>query len=112
VPTDSEWQTLVIYLGDSTVAGGKMKETGTTHWCGPNASATNESGFTALPGGFRQVYGYYHMGNVAPFWSSTEHFSYNAWYRYLSCIDDYSGVYRNDAGKAGNGFAIRCVKDE
>lgn len=51
VPSDAEWQTLVDYLGGDAVAGGKMKEAGTTHWASPNTGATNESGFTALPGG-------------------------------------------------------------
>jgi len=53
VPTDTEWTTLTDYLGGTSVAGGKLKETGTTHWTTPNTGATNETGFTALPGGYR-----------------------------------------------------------
>ena len=53
VPTDSEWTELSDYLGGDDVAGGKMKETGTTHWLSPNTDANNESGFTGLPGGYR-----------------------------------------------------------
>ena len=53
VPTDADWTTLTTYLGGLTVAGGKLKESGTTHWHSPNTSGTNEVGFSALPGGCR-----------------------------------------------------------
>jgi uncharacterized protein (TIGR02145 family) len=53
IPTDLEWITLTDFLGGSKVAGGKMKETGSIHWKDPNTGANNESGFTALPGGYR-----------------------------------------------------------
>jgi len=53
VPTDTQWETLITYLGGKIIAGGKMKETGTAHWTSPNIGATNETGFTALPGGYR-----------------------------------------------------------
>ena len=53
VPTDAEWTELIDYLGGESVAGGKLKETGTTHWNSPNPGATNETGFTTLPGGYR-----------------------------------------------------------
>jgi uncharacterized protein (TIGR02145 family) len=111
VPSDAEWQTLVDYLGGSTVAGGKMKETGTTHWCDPN-TATNESGFSALPGGYRFTDGpYYVIGCYAGFWSSTESAGGRARGRSLnhSGYDDIE-VYRFDGSKPA-GFSIRCVKD-
>ncbi|MFC1562338.1 FISUMP domain-containing protein, partial [candidate division KSB1 bacterium] len=85
VPTDEEWKELEMYLGMSqseadtsgwrgTDEGDKLKETGTSHWGSPNAGATNESGFTALPGGYRSIstgtfLNFYH---IAIFWSSTE----------------------------------------
>src|SRR5450432_4786545 len=53
IPTEAEWSTLSVCLGDFEVVGGKMKETGTTHWSNPNKGATNTSGFAALPGGNR-----------------------------------------------------------
>jgi uncharacterized protein (TIGR02145 family) len=54
VPSVDEWNSLIQFLGED-VAGNKLRETGTIHWSPPNADATNEFGFTALPGGFRAV---------------------------------------------------------
>jgi len=86
VPTDTEWNTLTTYLGGSSIAGGKMKSVGTSYWNSPNTSATNESGFTSLPGGYRlDVGSFYNIRNSAFFWSATESdgsFSVPiAWYR-------------------------------
>ena len=109
VPTDDEWTTLTDYLGGTSVAGGKMKETGTEHWGSPNTDATNESGFTALPGGYRDYYGYYNnQGFSGYFWSSTELSSNYAWYRLLNY--NTSGVYRTNDNKT-YGFSLRCVRD-
>jgi uncharacterized protein (TIGR02145 family) len=56
-----------------TDEGGKLKEAGTTHWNPPNEGATIESGFSALPGGYRRDIGSFdYMGNYVSFWSSTE----------------------------------------
>ena len=109
VPTDDEWTTLTDYLGGTSVSGGKMKETGTEHWSSPNTDATNESGFTALPGGYRYGNGYYYsQGYVGFFWSSTELSSNYAWYRLLNY--NTSGVYRVSNYKL-YGFSLRCVRD-
>ncbi len=110
VPTDAEWQTLVDYLGGGTVAGGKMKETGTTHWISPNTGATNESGFSALPGGSRNLDGVYNSrGYYAGFWSSTENGSSSAWSRALGC--SHSEVMRAGYFIRSTGFSVRCVRD-
>ena len=53
VPTDDEWTVLTDYLGGLSVAGGKMKEVGTSNWNSPNTEATNTSLFSVLPGGSR-----------------------------------------------------------
>lgn len=109
VPTDAEWQTLADYLGGSSVAGGKLKETGTTHWLSPNTGATNESGFSALPGGYSDYYGYFtYVGNYALFWLSTEFKSLSAWYRSLYYY--YSDISRSYYSKKG-GFSVRCIRD-
>ena len=110
VPTDDDWQELIDYLGGSGVAGGKMKETGTTHWNIPNTGATNESGFTALPGGCRgsSLGNFSNIGDSAFFWSSTESNSNGAWDRLL--YYHYSGVNRYNNSK-NYGFSIRCLRD-
>jgi len=109
MPTDAEWQALVDYLGGDGSAGGKMKETGTAHWNTPNIGATNESGFTALPGGYRGTGGfYYNMGFHAYFWSSTEETGSHAWLRLLSYL--YAAAVRGDDYKQF-GYSIRCVRD-
>jgi uncharacterized protein (TIGR02145 family) len=75
VPSDDEWTTLISLeaMGGEDVGGGKLKETGTTHWSEPNSGATNETGFTALPGGYRFHYGRFRdVGFSGFWWSSTE----------------------------------------
>lgn len=109
VPTDEEWQTLVDFLGGRNVAGVKLKEAYTSHWNYPNTDATNESSFSALPGGCRSETGdYYNKGTHACFWSCTEYNRNNTWNRFLS--NDRSGVYRLYYDK-NYGFSVRCVKD-
>ncbi len=110
VPTDAEWQTLVNFLGDTSIVGGMMKETGTRLWSPPNTGATNESGFSALPAGYRDFYiGDCHaMRFFADFWSSSEYDITCAWYRALA--NDAGGVDQF-CGDKKYGFSIRCVKD-
>jgi len=121
IPTDEEWKELEMYLGMSQSAtdipgwrgtdeGGKLKETGTTHWFSPNTGATNQSGFSALPGGYRGPIGgtYYQISSHAYFWSSTESSGVSAWNRSLTF--NLSGVHRWDDHKR-DGYSIRCVRD-
>jgi uncharacterized protein (TIGR02145 family) len=108
VPSDSEWSTLGNYLGGESIAGGKLKETGTIHWQSPNTGATNESGFLALPGGSRDILGNFDdIGYFGSWWSSTE-VGMGAWYRYLSSSNSQlTGVnfFKNFA------HSVRCIKD-
>ena len=109
IPTDAEWTTLSSYIGGTVTAGGKMKEAGTSHWLSPNTNATNSSGFTGLPGGFRYSIGsFYSIGAFGYWWSSSEFNTSSALYRYLY----YSGGYvdRDDLDKQ-NGFSLRCLRD-
>lgn len=109
VPTDAEWTILSDYLGGENVAGGKMKSTGTQYWLSPNTDATNESGFSGLPGGLRSFNGTFNdIGNLGYWWSSTEYITTNAWYRYLSY--DSGIVYRYGNYKK-DGFSVRCLRD-
>jgi uncharacterized protein (TIGR02145 family)/prepilin-type N-terminal cleavage/methylation domain-containing protein len=108
-PTDAQLTALTTYLGGESVAGGKMKEAGTTHWDSPNTGATNESGFTALPAGiwFFAV-SCEGLGFGTGFWSSSESDSGNSWGRGLG--SDYLEIYRNYY-KKGDGRSVRCIKD-
>ena len=110
LPTDEEWETLIDYLGGTDVAGGKLKETGTTHWMSPNYGATNETGFTALPGGARNGNGYFnYVGGGGYWWGATEHGAYGAWSRSIGCSSASVGRY----GYYGEyGFSVRCVRDD
>ena len=110
VPTDAEWTVLTDYLGGESVAGGKMKEVGTTNWISPNTDATNVSLFTGLPGGNRGYKGLYlETGNFGGWWTSTEHSTYDAWLRYLYySIGIVRRIYSNDKE---SGFSVRCLRD-
>jgi uncharacterized protein (TIGR02145 family) len=109
VPSDAEWTTLSTCLGGESIAGGPMKETGTTHWTAPNAGATNSSGFTGLPGGFRNYDGPFNaVGNSGYWWSSSENVTGNAWARLLTY--NFGNLNRGNGDKL-NGFSVRCLRD-
>jgi uncharacterized protein (TIGR02145 family) len=109
VPTDAEWTVLTDYLGGVSVAGGKMKEVGTTSWNSQNTEATNTSLFSALPGGFRGSSGnYFNIGYNGNWWSSSENNTFNAWNRNL--YYNYGDAYSYDYLKK-NGFSVRCLRD-
>jgi uncharacterized protein (TIGR02145 family) len=109
IPSRTEWMTLITYLGGEDVAGGKLKETGTTHWVSPNTGATNETGFTALPGGFRFYNGLdYSRGNYVFWWSSTAYSTSDAWIRLLLYND--TKINSNICSKL-EGLSVRCVRD-
>ena len=105
VATDAEWTTLTTFLGGGSVAGSKMKETGTAHWTSLNTDATNNSGFTALPGGYRSCSTglFYDLGSRGNWWTSTEALSRALSYSYAN-IDRYGSLKQY-------GFSVRCVKD-
>jgi uncharacterized protein (TIGR02145 family) len=109
VPTYQEWMTLTTYLGNEKVAGGKLKETGTTHWNSPNTDATNETCFTALPGGNRDSLGdFNYIGYIGFWWTASNLGGANAWPRFMNY--DSGSVDRFPNNKK-NGFSIRCVRD-
>lgn len=110
IPTDIEWTTLTDELSGQSVAGGKLKETGTTHWYSPNTGATNESGFTALPGGGRSSSdgSFYALRSGGYWWSATETSSTRAWERGLGYSG--AGVGRYDNIKVCS-QSVRCLQD-
>jgi uncharacterized protein (TIGR02145 family) len=87
-----------------------IKEAGTAHWFAPNTDATNVSGFTGLPAGYRSYssFSFYSLGTYTGFWSSSPHNDIEIWYRDL--YDDTGELYRDSYHKA-YGFSARCVKD-
>jgi uncharacterized protein (TIGR02145 family) len=107
IPNDSEWTVLTKCLGGS--AGGKMKETGTTHWLSPNTGATNSSGFTALPGGNLAVGFIFFDINEYAYWWSTTDANPSPWFYTLSY--ETANVQRSNPFPKGDGLSIRCVKD-
>ena len=114
VPSDEEWTKLTMYLGGDSIAGGKLKEAGINHWVAPNAGATNETGFTALPGGYMGG-GYNNAGYGSYFWSSTIYT--NAEGEELASTGRGKEIYTykstiNDIIKhKETGFSVRCIKD-
>ncbi len=122
IPTEAEWQILEMHLGMTQAEagnvdwrgthneGGKLKETGLTHWNNPNTGATNSSGFTALPGGnLRYSEGlFYYLGQYGYWWSSSIESSGNMWYRFLE--DNYDQVGRISGNEAA-GLSVRCLKN-
>ena len=110
IPAEAEWTALTSALGELDVAGGQMKEAGTTHWSPPNTGATNSSGFTALPGGFRGYTNgaFNQVRNFGHWWSRTSADAALAWGEglfYLEAAADHSTSNKK------LGFSIRCVKD-
>lgn len=102
---------MINYLGGEGVAGGKLKETGTSHWKSPNPGATNSSGFSALPGGERFWDGnFFYLGDRGFWWSSTENMVIYAGFMYL--ISSEIGVHNNYIWEdVRMCFSVRCLKD-
>ena len=114
VPTVAEWTILINFLGGVKIAGGKMKSTGTIQsdsglWFEPNTGATNSSGFTALPGGYRYFSGSFdYLTKNAFFWSSSKSIGSYAWSPIL--YYNFESVSKGSSLKS-YGFSVRCVKD-
>ena len=108
VPTDAEWTTLTTYLGGESVAGGKMKSTSSL-WNAPNTGATNSSGFSVLPGGYRNNVGSFDFIRInATFWSAPEVGGTIAWLRDLNINN--GNVSRYNVNKL-YGASVRCLRD-
>jgi len=109
IATDSDWTVLVNYLGGQSVAGGKLKITGTSYWKSPNTGATNSYNYSALPGGYRDDNGDFgDLQGGGYWWSST-------------AADQYTAKGRGIGYTAGDinplrisktyGFSVRCVRN-
>ncbi|HLN53629.1 MAG TPA: FISUMP domain-containing protein [Lentimicrobium sp.] len=120
LPSNAEWKELETFLGGPNDAPGKMREPGTTHWRSPNSGTTNESGFSALPGGYRVYEGTFggydeKIGTVGRWWSATESFPPN--YAFNDLAYGYTITLNNTqyftlGDHKRNGYSVRCIKDK
>ncbi|NOZ45452.1 MAG: T9SS type A sorting domain-containing protein [Chlorobi bacterium] len=113
LPSDAEWTELTDYLGGIEIAGGKMKETGTSHWSVPNEGATNESGFNALPGGVRGPNNseyFFAMGEQGKFHSTTTE-SDDSTRTYNRRLYYDSAEVDEDTDNSNNSLSVRCLKN-
>jgi len=108
VPTWENWLNLMEAMGGENVAGGKLKEEGLTHWLSPNTGATNSSGFTGLPGGFRNDNGLsYAQGTVGRWWLAP--YGTMASWSQLHTLSN--GLTIKDTETLMEGNSIRCRKN-
>src|ERR1035437_397516 len=109
VATDSEWTILTTYLGGENVAGSKLKEKSTIHWEYANSDATNQTFFTALPGGsYWSKTGIFGVKDFGYWWTSTQKDSNKAYDRTMNSSNIYVFRYSSDKNA---GFSVRCIKD-
>lgn len=120
VPSNDDWKKLEVSLGMSQLevekkewrgagTGNKLRQQGSKLWLAPNAGANNQSGFSALPGGYRQPGGVFETKGVyGSWWTSTAYDDQLAYYRDLSSMN--SGIYKGAYPK-GCGFSVRLVKE-
>ena len=120
VSSDKEWTTLMDYLGGYAKVGGKLKDADTTYWSSPNKGATNESGFTALPGGCRMDGEFYFLTNASYWWTSTYDpgpsliqiqpgDQAGPWFRII--FSAQSSIKTNNCYPKVMGMSVRCLKD-
>jgi uncharacterized protein (TIGR02145 family) len=107
MPKTTDWNVLLDYLGGSSVAGGKMKEAGTAHWISPNTGATNESGFTGLPGGTRRFDGEFSSIEYYAF-IATKGVSSDNW---MNLGLSYNSAQANqNTNQLQYGYPVRCLQ--
>ena len=110
IPTDAEWTTLETCLGGTSVAGGKMKVTGTKNWTSPNTGATNTSSWAGLPGGGRDGIGnFFRNAGIYGFWWSAT--VYNSTFAYSRSLYYFDGLIQTSTTNKVDGYSIRCLRD-
>jgi uncharacterized protein (TIGR02145 family) len=112
VPSAEEWQILIDYLGGNSIAGGKLKERGTHHWNAPNVGASNKSGFSAVPNGYRHSQGdYWHQGYYGFYWTATWWVDPGPYAYFIQLTNDIPEVFTTVFNEKKFGHSIRCIKD-
>ncbi len=107
IPTKNEWETLFAYLGGESLAGGKLKESGTKNWFSPNTNATNLTGFSALPSGSRFFGKFDNERYLSIYWCTDDD---------VESAFNFAFLYNTSAVTIGfsdkkSGLSIRCIKD-
>jgi len=111
VPSEEDFTKLALFLGGEAVAGGKLKDVGTSCWQTPNLGASNESGFSGLPGGQRSSNGKFgNIGNIGSWWTSTKNQNNTAWSISLFAYTGGNAVYKYYQ-ELNAGLSVRCIKD-
>lgn len=110
IPSEAEWNILEAFLGEESLAGGKLKENNFTHWQSPNTAATNETGFTGLPGGFRSSTGAFFNLGYNGYWWGSETASDISYARYHYLDFNIGFLLENEDYKV-DGLSVRCIKD-
>ena len=105
VPSDGEWYVLTDHLGGESVAGGQMKS---TYGWANDGNGTNSSGFSGLPGGYRDFDGYFNSAGVYGAWWSSSPSGFDAWYRILGNSNEDVGRFPSNQRL---GISVRCVRD-
>lgn len=111
VPSVDEWSTLLKYLGGGSVAGGRLKEAGTVHWLSPNAGATNETGFSALPGGIRFNNTFINLGIAGYWWTSNSSPPNGGFGAIIFHMTNYGADASMPMTNSDLGYSVRCIKD-
>jgi uncharacterized protein (TIGR02145 family) len=109
VASEEDWNVLIINHDGLSKAGGRLKAQGTANWKIPNTDATNETGFTALPGGYRSFEGAFNYLGVSGYWWSSTKYNESSivfWnLRYKSGL-----IFKYNSEKVC-GFSVRCIKN-
>lgn len=107
IPSDSEWTALEKGLGNRLEAGAKLREAGAVHWKAPNTGANNSSGWTGLPGGYRNQIAYFgYVKEIGYWWTSSERNTLA-----LAHAMDYNGIAGGTMNDKHFGYSVRCLKD-
>ena len=117
IPSDDEWNVLHSYLRRLELTGGSLKESSDKFWRKPNEGATNETGFTALPAGYRSYNGTFNLQRAGIYWWSSTR---SQWWQSTDSTTSISFqrnlYYKSEklsrnVAEMNNGFCVRCIKD-
>ena len=106
VPSNTIWDDLINGLGGENSAGGPLKETGTVFWTTQSSGTSNSTGFSARPGGRRDVASFYYLGESGYWWTNT---TYTGWIHYMAIYSDFDQARLTRTDNWYQGFSVRCI---